>query len=335
MRVVNKIKSVYAETRKNASAISDKTGKNRWMLELDILRCLFKYKASPNNYLKFEFYNLTAAQRATYVTYGVSQQMIRKFNNPKDIDVFENKLKFAEVFQDMFGRAYLDTSKMTFQDFEVFCKGKEKFVCKPTGGSQGTDIRVFHIAQDDLTNIYAEIMEKYVSGFMLEEWIEQHSVLSDIYPDAVNCLRIITVYDGKTTDFLTGGVTFSLHSEIANGSQPSIVAPVDLETGILYKPAATFGSKLYVNHPTTGKRILGVQLPFWQETIALLMRASQRVPTVGYVGWDVALTPTGPILIEGNTTPGYKYYQIPAHLSDGIGNLAVYQRALCRGKAES
>ena len=71
-----------------------------------------------------------------------------------------------------------------------------------------------------------------------------------------------------------------------------------------------------------------MQLPFWKETLDLLRRASERVPSVGYIGWDVAITPDAPILIEGNTTPGYKYYQIPAHLENGIGNRAKYESKL-------
>lgn len=328
MGIINRMKTVLAETRKNASEIAAKTNKSRFLTELDILYCLCKYSASPNNYLKFAFYNLNSKQRATYVTYGVSRKMIQKFNNPNDIHIFEDKLEFAEAFNDMYCRDYMDTSKMTFEDFRTFCEHKEKCILKPIGGSQGADIKVLHLSDADLSQIYSEITEKYACGYMLEEWIEQHRVLSEIYPNAVNCLRIITVYDGKLTDFLTGGVTFSLDSEIANGSKPSIVAPVDFETGILYKPAATFGSPLYTNHPTTGARILGVQLPFWEETVNMLKRASERVPSVGYIGWDVALTPNGPILIEGNTTPGYKYYQIPKHLENGIGNKAKYEKNL-------
>ncbi len=328
MSVLHKLHNVWTQTRSDATEIVKKNHGSRLKTELDILYCLLKYKASPSNYLKFEFYNLNAAQRATYVTYGLSCKMIQKFNDPKDIDIFEDKLRFAEVFRDMFGRAYLDVSKMTFEDFQTFCRGQEKFICKPVDGSQGADIFVYHIEDRDLQQVYEEIKKEHATGYMLEEWIQQHPVLSAIYPNAVNCLRVITVYDGKTTDFLTGGVTFSLGSEIANGSQPSIVAPVDFETGILNKPAATFGSELYENHPVTGARILGVQLPFWKETLDLLRRASERVPSVGYIGWDVAISTTGPVLIEGNTKPGYKYYQIPAHLENGIGNRAIYERKL-------
>lgn len=102
------------------------------------------------------------------------------------------------------------------------------------------------------------------------------------------------------------------------------MVPVDFKNGLLHKPGASFGTPLYKNHPTTNVQILGVKLPFWEETLALIDKAARRIPSVGYIGWDVAITPTGPIIIEGNTTPGYKYYQIPSHLYDKKGNKHMY-----------
>ena len=318
------IQSYFKQILESTDRICKKTNKNRCIIFMDILYCLLKYQASPYNYEKFEFYRIGASLRKTYVTYGVSKKMIRKFNNVNYINFFEDKLKFAETFPEEFNRAYLNVETMSLEEFFHFCSGKTKFICKHVNGSQGNNIKVFHLNDDTLENIYEQIKKDYAQGYMLEEWIEQHAVLSKIYPNAVNCLRIITLFDGKFVNFLTGGVTFALDSEIANGSQPSIVAPVDFETGIINKPAATFGSELYERHPKTNAAILGVQLPYWNETKEMIDKVCRRVPQVGYIGWDVAFTTNGPVLIEGNTTPGYKYYQIPKHLEGGIGNKEKY-----------
>lgn len=293
-----------------------------------MILCLLKYSASPNNYDKFQFYKLNASQRKTYVTYGISQRMIKKFNNQDDIDYFEDKLKFAQTFKNEFKRDFLSVSEMTFEDFSNFCKGKSKFICKPVDGSQGANIKVFHIEESNIKSTYNEIKDIFVQNYMIEEWIPQHELLSKIYPNAVNCLRIITVFDGVEVSVLTGGVTFAISSEIANGSQPSIVAPVNFETGIIDKPAATFDSPLHDKHPTTNEQILGVKLPYFDEIMTMLESICRRVPTVGYIGWDFAISPDGPVLIEGNTTPGYKYYQIPKHLENEIGNKALYIKHL-------
>ena len=324
---MGRLGTIWKEIRQDSKEISQIINKNRTLIMFDMIGCLLKYKASPNNYKKFEFYNLKSKQRKTYVTYGLSRKMIKTFNKPEDIYVLEDKVVFAEKFSKYFKRKFLNTETMDFEAFEEFCQGQEKFVCKPSNGSQGQGIVVYHI-NDNLKEIFEEIKSNYNKSYMLEEWIKQHESLSKIYPNAVNCLRIITAYNGKETKFLTGGITFGLSTEIANGSQPSIVAPVDFNTGILHKPASTFGDDLYENHPTTGEPIKGFQVPYWNEIIQMLKDICAELPTVGYIGWDVAITPDGPIVIEGNTTPGYKYYQIPKHLENGIGNKHIYEDAL-------
>lgn len=323
--MINRIKPIYNQLHDVVNKIHNETKKNRLVLFFDIILCMLIYGASPNNYQYFNFYKLSAKERKTYTTHRISEKMIKKFNKPADIEFFENKLVFAKKFNSMYNREFLNADTMSFNEFFAFCKGKNKFILKPYGGAQGQNIVVYHISkQEDIMTIYQEIKTNYSKGFIIEEWICQHHVLTQIFPDAVNCLRVITVLNNNKVNIITGGVTFSLGSEIANGSQPSIVAPVNFETGVISKAGASFNTPLYEKHPVTQAQILGITLPFWNETIALVEKAARHVPSVGYVGWDIAITPTGPVLIEGNTTPGYKYYQIPAHLSDKIGNKNKY-----------
>lgn len=328
--VLRKIPILFSQLKTVVNEVHSESGKSKAVIFSDILLCMLRYGASPNNYHYFQFYNLKNSERKTYTTNKTSEKMIKKFNNPADIHFSENKLTFAEKFASMYCRDFLNADTMSFADFENFCKDKDKFIIKPYGGAQGQDIRVFRLPSDNknLKAVFDEIKEKHPEGFIIEEWICQHPDLSNIFPDAVNCLRVITVLDHSKVDIITGGVTFSLGAEIANGSQPSIVAPVDFEKGIISQSGASFFTPLYEKHPVTNAQIKGFKMPCWKETLALVEKAAKHVPTVGYVGWDIAITPEGPVLIEGNTTPGYKYYQIPAHLEDKKGNKDRYIKHL-------
>ncbi len=308
---------------------NNEINKSSIRLFYDIVSCGIKYGSSPNNYYKFEFFKLSDAKRKTWVTNRMSCQLIAKWNNPSAIHILEDKLEFANMFKDFHKRIFLDTSEMKYEDFKMLAI-KGKFICKPTKEAQGRGIHVYHtenLTDIELNNIFLEIKELYGTNYILEEWINQHDELSKIYPKAVNCLRIITVRSNKM-HILTGGITFALNDEIANGCCPSIIAPVNMKTGIIDKPAATFGSKLYEKHPTTGAQIYGIKVPFWDDIIEMLDKITSRCSGCGYVGWDIAITPTGPIIIEGNTTPGYQYYQIPAHHPNGIGNKPIYEKFL-------
>lgn len=186
MRIISKLKVAYNQLDTVITQIHHKTGKGKLGLFFDIILCMLKYGASPNNYSYFEFYNLSGKLRNTYTTNRTSQKMIHKFNNLADIDIFENKLIFAEKFYDLYCRDYLNAETMTLSDFEKFCSGKSKFILKPCGGAQGQDIKVYYL-NNNVNEIYKEIKEDFCKGYIIEEWIEQHPVLSDIFPDAVNC----------------------------------------------------------------------------------------------------------------------------------------------------
>lgn len=297
---------------------------------LDKLWCSIRYGASPNNYVNFGFKDLTSAQRATYVTNGLSRRMIKIFNNPRYIDIFEDKTRFAKRFEKYFGRSWISTENLSADGFAEFLSGKKQFIYKPVGNAQGQGIRVYENT-GSITELYHEIVsDKQVA--ICEEWIDQHPALSNVYSDAINCLRIITVCQNGKVSFLTGGVTWGNGKKIANASASGIVSPVNFNTGVLEKPAADFHGHVYECHPITGVRVKGFHLPYWKETLEMLNKAAQEVPEVGYVGWDVAITPTGPIIIEGNTTPGYRYYQIPVHMENKTGNREIYENCLKRKK---
>lgn len=323
--MISKIKKILNQIKLMADEISSITGRNKCYIFCDIVWCIIRYSASPNNYKLFEFYSLSAAERGTYVTHGISEKMIKKFNKDNYRNIFENKITFADQFKEFFKRDWIE-SNCEYEVFLKFAQGKEKVIYKPIEAAQGQGICVFHVEKDSVKEIHEKI--KSLPLGIVEDWIEQHSVLEKIYPDAVNCLRIITVLKGNDVHMLTGGVTFAIKDEIANGSLESIIAPIDMQSGVINKPAATFGSDIYEKHPKTNSQIHGIQLPYWQEIKAMLQKAGKVIPQVGYIGWDIAITPNGPILIEGNTSPGYKYYQIPVHCKNKQGNKNIYIKYL-------
>ena len=56
-------------------------------------------------------------------------------------------------------------------------------------------------------------------------------------------------------------------------------------------------------HPDTDAQITGRVLPLWAETQALAARAHAAFADRLLIGWDIAITRDGPVLIEGNSGP--------------------------------
>lgn len=43
-----------------------------------------------------------------------------------------------------------------------------------------------------------------------------------------------------------------------------------------------------------------MQIPNWKAVLDVITRAQELIPGVRLIGWDVAITPDGAVLIEGN-----------------------------------
>jgi hypothetical protein len=54
------------------------------------------------------------------------------------------------------------------------------------------------------------------------------------------------------------------------------------------------------HHPTTGHELAEFRIPDWADVCALARRAARAFAPLRLVGWDIASTPTGPLLVEGN-----------------------------------
>jgi len=148
--------------------------------------------------------------------------------------------------------------------------------------------------------------EKNIMGYVLESLIEQHPVLRGIYSHSVNTLRIITYLtkDGHPKIFRTRMRLGRKGNLVDNVSQGGISASIDKETGkILYGLTVTSGEdSLFTDHPDTGVRFTGVEIPFWNEILDLCRKAAKAIPLQRFVGWDIAVGKSGPMLIEGNSS---------------------------------
>ena len=110
------IKLDYLKLFKTVSLIHKKSGKNSLWIFCDIIYCGLKYSAGFNDYRLNEFYNLNSAQRATYVTRGINNQLVALLNDKKYIKYVEDKVLFNTNFEKFIGRAWLD---MSISNYEI------------------------------------------------------------------------------------------------------------------------------------------------------------------------------------------------------------------------
>ncbi len=301
-------------------------GKNRIFLFFDIVYCGLRYGAGYKDYLLCEWYLLTKAQRETYVTRGINNTITRLMNNPEYYHVFDNKDEFYATFGDCIRREWHYMPDTSYEEFEKFMETHDQIMAKPTDECCGVGVE--KLKKSDFKSV--KEMYDYLRGkgnYLAEEFIVQHKDLMALNPSSVNTLRIVTIFsEGE------GHVVYAF-IRIGNSDRPvdnlnagGMCAPIDVKTGVITHVGYDKDRIEYKVHPKTGTKIEGFKIPRWQEAVDMCVKAAGRVPQMGYVGWDIAMTDNGPVMVEGNNLPGHDFLQMPPHVPDRIGMLPEFKK---------
>lgn len=307
--------------------VSRKSGKSSLYIFFDMLACGIKYQAGYMDYALFEMYSLNKAQRKTIVTRGINNSLIKRFNDPAYTDVFDDKRKFNRAFDPFLNRRWLDLETSSEEDFEKFLKVCPCFMAKPAKGMCGKGIERLSVSEfDSPDEIKSYLMEK--SLYLLEEVVSQHPVMSGLHPHSVNTCRVVTITGNGKTNVAVAYLRIGNGKPVDNFNSCGMVVPVEEDRGEVIYPAINKKGELFETHPITGTAIIGFKIPMWQQVLNLAEKAGAVVPQVGLVGWDIALTEKGPLIIEGNNFPGHDIYSLPPHRTNGIGVLPKLKKAI-------
>ena len=97
------------------------------------------------------------------------------------------------------------------------------------------------------------------------------------------------------------------------------------DDGVIIVPAIDQDDNIYEIHPITKEKIVGFKVPLYDEACKLVIEAAKFMPTIKYIGWDVAITDKSPVIIEGNSYPGV--FQIkPSLTNNHTGLIPKYQK---------
>lgn len=324
-RIIYLIKRIfglnYKQMFKIAKKISKKTGKIRLFIVIDMIKCGFTYQAGYYDYLEFEFYLLNKKQRKTYLTRGINNEIVRKYNDKEVAKKFDNKVIFNDIFKDFIKRDYIFLND-NLEEFNKFIKNKEEIVVKPIDGEGGKGIEKLNTKKFEYKELYNKLIKNKQT--LIEEVIVQNKEMNKIYNNSVNTLRIFTfVKDGKA-HFLQAILKFGNGGICDNFSSGGMYTFVNDE-GIVISPAIDQEDHYFDFHPITNEKIIGFKVPMFKEAVELVQKAALVLPEVRYVGWDVAIGEREAILVEGNWFPGV--FQIkPTFSKNKEGILPKYRK---------
>ena len=289
-----------------------KTGKGRLWLLWDMKNCATNYGAGYMDYNMFDMYNLTPAQRDTFLTRGRNNNYVRMYNDPSLMHIFHNKNEFNAMFGEFVNRDWVmlaDREKAL-----DFLAKHPVFMCKSIAGDGGKGVRKLNVADYGSAQQTCDALWEEMGDCLLEELIVQHPAVSSVYPESVNTVRAVTIYKDGQVHFVGTCFRIGNHgNHVDNFSSGGMVAPVDHKTGIVTDGGIDRPKNKFMVHPMTGTSIVGFQFPDWQEAMDMVVRAAHKIPGLRYVGWDIAFSDHGPVMVEGNEFPGHDLFQLPGH----------------------
>ena len=178
---------------------------------------------------------------------------------------------------------------------------------KPTSGSAGRGSRGWSFDGEDTYRSGGDVMtgEQWrmhvlASDCIVQERLVNHPDLRAVATGEAAVLRLTTVADRAGNVTLIGagaGLTF--------GSQPghagSVACTLSLESGEVIRALGRTNEPV-ATHPDTGHAFVGFTMPLWDECVALVARAHRAAfSRFATLGWDVVITPDGPLLLEANS----------------------------------
>ena len=208
------------------------------------------------------------------------------------------------------GRVFFNKSKITLQEFCERLPENSHLFFKKIHGNQGKGAFTLEkVNGKHFIDNHAISLEKMLNDiskdteYIIQERVIQHEKLKELYPHALNTLRIVSVIEHGKVIILGALLRMGAGGNIVDnwhqgGVAVGITNDGELMHWGLFMPGR--GTKTD-RHPDTGIVFNGFKLPYWKETLELVTETHTKLALIKAVGWDIAITEKGPVVIEGNS----------------------------------
>lgn len=274
-----------------------------------------KYRWEFDEFFLFHFEDIDEKKKHSFVPEYDKNLFAELINNKKYADIFLDKWNTYKHFSKYFGRDVYNIrgiNSIKAQEFESFINRHHTFIMKPVFGTRGLGIQILSVKDiDDARFKLQNILNSGTTALILEDLIHQDKRLAAFHEKSCNTIRIVTLRFDNRVEILQSFLRLGQgDSVVDNAGAGGIMANINIKTGKIYAVCDEKG-KTYTEHPESKLPILGYTLPKWEEAKEIARNLALILPEVRYVGWDLALSENGWVMIEGNDK-GQFVFQYPA-----------------------
>jgi hypothetical protein len=328
------------------------TGKTKPEQFIEQLNLALRHRIPPIYYYVYEFYRPGQRRRAKdYLMRHAAKEIAHSLLDLRPTECYTptplaNKVGFAQHCR-LHGLRHIPVLMMfesgaclkepgfvsRLPDADIFVKpvlgnddvGAERW--RSLGGSRFKNMRGDRLEAGALLAHVAHLSLAQPS--LIQYAVSNHREISRLSAGALSTVRLLSCRNERG-DFEVTNAAFRMSvdpkSPVDGFAAGGIAAAVDIGTGTLGF-ATDLGhapdTEWHTVHPFSGAQIAEWQLPMWQETIDLAVRAHRAFNDYAVVSWDIAILEDGPCLIAGNCEPDVDIMQRTADAPIGSGRFGA------------
>jgi hypothetical protein len=202
-----------------------------------------------------------------------------------------------------------------------FCDGS--YLIKPITGRHGDGIVKFEVCGSNLIDkdgrdtTANQLIEDSCSnpygdyGLMVQEFVRPHRDLQPIMNGpGLGTIRVVTLRSPDGDACIPWAVIKlplrdSISDNFSGGETGNLIAAIDVESGRILRAVGKNPERdlleEVIEHPETHTTLSGYKLPAWRSTLEHVRAATRAFGEFPSLGWDVAISDKGPVVIEMNT----------------------------------
>lgn len=302
------LKGNYKRFYDNLKEIGSKNKKRPFLMFLDATTCAVLFGSGLSDYLNYKFYERTWKEKSKYVTIKYGSKFYQKYSPREYANNLSIKTNFHKEYSKYTKRDYF-AYEFGFEKLKEFLEKHDTFIIKPVDGLGGSG--VMKMQKTDIQSIEKFYEDLKLNNTFLEEFVVQDDQWGKISPNSVNTIRAMTrIIDGKPELFYAAARIGSGKSVVDNFHQGGVGVSIDMENGNLRGAAISKDLKVLEEHAVTKVKFDGFKIPYWDEIKNMVLEVASINKNLKVVGWDVAISNKGPLLIEANRRPGFDLVQV-------------------------
>ena len=293
---------------------AERSHRSKVFIFSDMLLCYLLYGAVYTDYLLFGFESLSLRQKRNYLTRTRFRRLTLQANPPEARKFLSSKLAFYNLYPESMRRMILPCSALD-EALGSFLQKNPRFVLKPDVGTGGKGVSIISCADCPSEQALFDVVRSK-KDHLLEEIIPQHPEMAYFNKDSINTLRIVYLSDGEEPVFLFCSLRLGRKGRIVdNLCSGGMICAVNTKTFRVVSDAFDNDGNCYHTHPDCSTVVFqGSPVPYGAEALSLCQTLAgelYRQHGIGLVGFDVAIAPDGPVLVEANAFPTHYGWQRP------------------------